>query len=566
MVPARINGKDAELIVDTGAFFSLLTPAAASRFGMKIGPLPPNYTIGGVNGVANIGLAKASTVDLVGGRLKGVEFLTGAGSIEGAADGLLGRNLMARGDMEFDFAHGAIRIFKVQGCKGASLAYWAKDGNFSTLPLIIPEDVKDIHGEVIPFEKPIIATVYINGVRATAMFDTGASRSLLSRAIAAKAGVTRRDDTARAGGQINGVGRRAVSAWIAPFASVKIGDEDIRNTQLLVGDFQGDDIDMLIGADFFLSHRVLVSRSQKLIYITPLGGPVFKVHGGVPLQATLTAAAPGSETLTAGEYARRGAALIARRDYAAGIADLGRAIELDAQTASYWRQRGVARMQASWSVMPKSDRHHALIMSDVDRALAMSDLDHALNLSPDDAKALFARGVLRLSLKDEAGARNDFGAAVAVEPTMMLSAGGAYAMSGKFDAALDFFNRWIVAHPRHEQLHAALNARCWTRAVWGRELDLALADCDLALRNRRGDAVILDSRGLVRLRLKQYDAAIADYNAALKRQPKQTWSLYGRGLARLAKGLKAEGEADIAAATAIDPDIVAQARDYGVTP
>ena len=37
---------------------------------------------------------------------------------------------------------------------------------------------------------------------------------------------------------------------------------------------------MLIGADFFLSHRVYVANSQRKLYFTYNGGPVFNLTAG----------------------------------------------------------------------------------------------------------------------------------------------------------------------------------------------------------------------------------------------------------------------------------------------
>jgi hypothetical protein len=42
-----------------------------------------------------------------------------------------------------------------------------------------------------------------------------------------------------------------------------------------VGDF-----DMLLGADFFLSHHILISNSQHKLYFTYNGGPVFDLTMG----------------------------------------------------------------------------------------------------------------------------------------------------------------------------------------------------------------------------------------------------------------------------------------------
>ena len=60
------------------------------------------------------------------------------------------------------------------------------------------------------------------------------------------------------------------------------------------------------------------------------------------------------------------------------------------------------------------------------------------------------------------------------------------------------------------------------------------------------------------------DDAIADYDAALKLSPKLAGSLYGRGLARLRKGNTDDGNADIAAAKAIQSDVAEEFARYGV--
>jgi hypothetical protein len=63
--------------------------------------------------------------------------------------------------------------------------------------------------------------------------------------------------------------------------------------------------------------------------------------------------------------------------------------------------------------------------------------------------------------------------------------------------------------------------------------------------------------------LHRYDEALADYNAALKLAPKLANSLYGRGMTKLKKG-DPTGDADIAAAKAIRPDIADKMARYGM--
>ena len=62
----------------------------------------------------------------------------------------------------------------------------------------------------------------------------------------------------------------------------------------------------------------------------------------------------------------------------------------------------------------------------------------------------------------------------------------------------------------------------------------------------------------------QFDSAIADYSSALRLKPKLASALYGRGLAKLKKGDAAGGNADLAAAKAINATIADDFAHYGV--
>lgn len=103
------------------------------------------------------------------------------------------------------------------------------------------------------------------------------------------------------------------------------------------------------------------------------------------------------------------------------------------------------------------------------------------------------------------------------------------------------------------------------RALEGKDLNGALADCNESLRLRPNDGNVLNSRGLVEFKLGAFDAAIADYNAAVAQNAKDADSLYARGVAKLKKGDAAGGNADIAAATAIKPAVAAVSAGYGIT-
>ena len=198
----------------------------------------------------------------------------------------------------------------------------------------------------------------------------------------------------------------------------------------------------------------------------------------------------------------------------------------------------------------------------------MADFDEALKLKADDIDALLWRARVRLGGDDIAGATTDLAALDRVAPkqaNVRLEIAGDYVRTDMLEAALAQFDLWIAAHPDDAKLPGAKNGRCWVRALLGADLDKALKDCNDALRMIES-AEFLDSRGLVLLRLGEYDKSMADYDASLNLKPGNAWSLYGRGIDRLRKGMAAQGQADIDAAKAITPSIAEEAKRHGVVP
>lgn len=164
--------------------------------------------------------------------------------------------------------------------------------------------------------------------------------------------------------------------------------------------------------------------------------------------------------------------------------------------------------------------------------------------------------------------------------------GYAYLMDHRFERAGADFEAALRLRPRDDQDHAGLaqsfsgqglfaqavaeyrvavglapqkapywSALCWARAGTGRQLNVALGECNRALALQPGAAAALNSRGLVNLRLKRFGAAIRDYDASLATGPLQASARFGRGLARLNLHQVAEGNADILEARRRDSDI-----------
>jgi tetratricopeptide (TPR) repeat protein len=136
----------------------------------------------------------------------------------------------------------------------------------------------------------------------------------------------------------------------ARFDTLDLGGELIKNARLFVGDLSRvSGIDLLLGADFFLSHRMYFSAKQNKLYFTYNGGPVFDLRAKAyadtskPI-ATDTQSASAAETpaLSAADLRRRGAASASRGDFQRAMADFDQAIRLDSSDAENFYERGTA--------------------------------------------------------------------------------------------------------------------------------------------------------------------------------------------------------------------------------
>lgn len=582
-VEAQINGSPALFTLDSGAFWSMLSPASAQQYALRLDyKRVPGLYVKGIGGNAGIGsnsgiaVTTVKTFTVFNTPYHNMDFIVGGSEPGQGTVGFLGQNLLRRADVEYDLAQGSLALFRPENCKHVELVYWIKHGD--------PYSAMDIE-ETTPIEPHTAGRVSLNGAKVRVEFDTGAPTSIVSLRAAASAGLKPGSPGVEPAGYSTGIGRNTVQTWIATFPVLKIGDEEIRNARLRFGDL--GEVDMLLGDDFFLSHRVYVANSQHKLYFTYNGGPVFALNAPKKKPAAAAAVKPATEgdtapadtaksspesspepastqpnggspsdaietsPATAAEVARRAAAFAARHDFEQALQEFNRACELAPGEASYYYQRALVEFSLR---QPEP---------------AANDLDRALTLKPDYVDALVTRAEYRRSKRDTAAALADLDAADRVatkEADVRLTLAMLYAGLDHPAQTITQTDLWIAVHQQDPRVIEAYNERCWSRAILGQELDQALRDCNAGLRLNPHTPQLLDSRGLVNLRRNQLDKAIADYNEALKINPKIAWSLYGRGLAELRKGMTAQGDADIAAAKALAPHLPEFAQRIGVSP
>lgn len=198
-VEAQINGSPALFTLDSGAFWSMLSPASAQQYQLRLdyGRVPGLYVRGiGGSAAAAVTTVKAFTIFNV--PLRNVDFIVGGSEPGKGTVGLLGQNILRIADVEYDLAQGALTLFKPENCKHAVLVYWAKRGD--------PYNVMDID-DTTPLEPHTTGKVILNGAKVRVQFDTGASTSIVGSRAAASAGVKPGDPGVEPAGYTTGIGR-----------------------------------------------------------------------------------------------------------------------------------------------------------------------------------------------------------------------------------------------------------------------------------------------------------------------------------------------------------------------
>jgi tetratricopeptide (TPR) repeat protein/predicted aspartyl protease len=567
LVAAQINGVKVRFLLDTGDFYNLMWRNAATRYQLPVTPVRggPIYVENSAGNTSTAEVATISSFHFPGLPPSKAQFLVVNGLSDDPA-GLIGENLLKISDVEYDLANGIARFFKPVNCNGQSLAYWAVSTPYTSVKLH-NMDVTDNH---------LAATAMINGSPMIVWLDTGATRSLLSLQAAERLGIT----PASPGVTPLGAGGGGSEMWIAPVDSFELGGEKIEHAHLLIGRFEpqkpygyvgyNEFPDMILGEDFFLSHRIYVAYSQNEIYFTYNGGPLFNLNlpqvlsGKEQPPATLDAnatTAAGAQAASnvptdADGLRRQGLAFAATHQFDRALADLTRACQLAPTDATNHFDRGMIYRQDG---QPKS---------------ALADFDAAIGLRPDDIDAHLARAQLLLSQPDvDPGAvadiKSDLDAVSRLAaPTayVHLTLGGMYGRLGYYSAAVSQIDEWLDSHPLEGDQSTGFNSRCYLRARTNHDLTAALDDCNHALKLVRNDSGFLDSRGLVYLRLGRPRDAISDYDRALRMDPNRPSALYGRGLAELRLGKKPKGQADLAAAEKLDSAIANYFSHMGLVP
>jgi predicted aspartyl protease len=301
LIAASIDGHAVQMLVDTGATRSMIWRSKAQELNLHI--TSSNVKFYGAGGADDAGVVQVHDFGLAGGMIHNVSiFAAGRGKPFSDSAGILGEDVLSRWDLEIDLSAGKIRLFKPKNCDGDQVAYWATS-YFMTKLVNVETDSNCLE-----------ANVSLAGHQVVAMFDTGAALSTVSSKTLVQTGI-KAEAPPVAAEATRGLANRPIETAVAVFPTLTIGQETIEDAQLRVADLfsRNTEIetgslvpksvmagpDLLIGADFFMAHRIYVARSQGKIYFTYKSGQIFQ-------QRMPSGTAAPAEGDSGGSYSRHG--------------------------------------------------------------------------------------------------------------------------------------------------------------------------------------------------------------------------------------------------------------------
>ncbi len=258
LVPARIDGQDVQLIVDTGAEYGLVTPEAVERLGLVRDP-SHRTQLTGTGGRVTSANAMISRFSVGGLTRADQSVIVGPphqfSGIDPPIAGVLSANFLSQYDLEFDVPHGRLTLYRVSECKGDFLD-WKPPAFRIRITRSPPNHV----------EVPVV----IDGHTVNALFDTGAWESVVKTEIAEGLGISSAELAMDPGGDSGGVDQNRFAYYRHAFDMVRIGEETFHHWPLDVAPFTLPGESMLLGADYLRSHRVWLSYATNQLFVEPL--------------------------------------------------------------------------------------------------------------------------------------------------------------------------------------------------------------------------------------------------------------------------------------------------------
>ena len=268
LVEAKVNQNSGQFLLSTGATQSAIFSDFAEKTGLAL--KHTTKTKAGIGGYTRNYTTLIESMSI--GKIKGERLkfpVLKQDLVPTNIAGILGSDFLLRHDIEIDWSKSVLRFFHPENCApDAPLAYWDQDA------IVVPLE--------IDAEQSPIIEVMLNGQKLRARISSGSTATMVDLAHLKKSGIAFQQGEKLP--DVSGIGENQMQAWRAQFDLLQIGTYQLAKPSFKVADFWGNlakqdntqknadsmrkNYQMVLGADFLRTHRVLFATSQKKLYFS----------------------------------------------------------------------------------------------------------------------------------------------------------------------------------------------------------------------------------------------------------------------------------------------------------
>lgn len=276
LVPAKVNGIETKMIIDTGGWYRQLFPVVQSK--LNLPTTRRNIYAIDATGRKTDKTVTVSDFEIGTFRAKDVPFYVPENGYDDDIGGLMGPQMFTTVDLDLDFANKKINFILQDHCEG-KVVYW-KTPSYAAIPFVLGND-----GHIrIPVE--------LDGHQFKALLDTGASQSTITfRAAESAFGITKDSPGVTKNGHING--DKKAEEYERTFKTLTLAGITFNNPKLaIIPDFmrnhqinehqpqinslidtnpdtEGID-DIIVGLEELRHLHVYIAYKERKVYISPI--------------------------------------------------------------------------------------------------------------------------------------------------------------------------------------------------------------------------------------------------------------------------------------------------------
>jgi predicted aspartyl protease len=272
-VPATLNGRNTHLMLDTGAFWSSISPPLVAALNLQPRDATDFYMVdaGGrrIDKMVTIAEMKLGSIPFD----RAVEMYVDGGFPDTSLDrngGILGRNLFTQMDLEIDPAGKTISLFTQDHCKGDGV-YWADEAVTLMFKREKPRTATGTNIRSKPskhqIDTPIVAAE-LDGEVVSVLFDTGATKSGMDIEHAKrKFGIGPGSPGVEPAGKVYTGTGEAIETYAYTFNSLTIAGIKFENVPMLLGKFD-EDAKVILGMNELKHLRMFFAFKDGMIHVT----------------------------------------------------------------------------------------------------------------------------------------------------------------------------------------------------------------------------------------------------------------------------------------------------------